>query len=184
VTFLFVGWLERFKGVYELLDAASELSAKGYEFRVIICGGGSEGQCLQARASKLGLDSIVSFLGWVHGDEKRTVLTRSDVLVLPSYSEGLPNAVLEAMAAGLGLVCSAVGGIPSLVLSSAQGLLIPPRDSKALSGAMELLVEDRRRIAEMGRLNLAHVRAYHSVEKVWPEVAAILGLDLGAHHQI
>jgi glycosyltransferase involved in cell wall biosynthesis len=96
----------------------------------------------------------VSWAGWLGPEAKRRQLARCAVFVLPSLSEGLPVALLEAMAWGRAIVATRVGGVPEVVADGAQALLVPAGDSDALSGAMELLLrrpEERERLAAAAR---------------------------------
>lgn len=152
VRFLFVGWVEREKGILELLDAARALGQRG-RFTLEIVGDGRARTEAERRAESLGLSGIVTFTGWMGGDDLLRALDRADVLVLPSRAEGLPNAVIEAMAAGLDVIASAVGNVPHVVREGIEGLLVPPDDVPALTAAMRAAIEDRaasRRRAEAG----------------------------------
>ncbi len=115
LQFLFLGWVEEYKGVRELIEAAHILDEKQFDFRIVFCGGGSLLEPLQEHGAALGLEQKIEFKGWTTGEAKLDALWASDVLVLPSYSEGLPNALLEAMSAELAVVATTVGGVPSLI---------------------------------------------------------------------
>jgi glycosyltransferase involved in cell wall biosynthesis len=108
--------------------------------RLSIVGSGTEKPALEARADALGATSSVEFLG--HRDDVPRLLAESDVFVLPSRSEASPNALIEAMAAGLPVVACAVGGNLEIVDHGRTGLLVPPHDSPALASAIASLLED------------------------------------------
>ena len=91
-------------------------------------------------AESLGLAEAVHFLG--QRQDVPDLLNAMDIFVLPSYSEGVSLALLEAMAAGLPVIATAVGGLPEVVEDGVTGLLIPPRDAEALAGALERLLAD------------------------------------------
>jgi glycosyltransferase involved in cell wall biosynthesis len=141
IRVLFLGWLEREKGIFELLQACEELQGT-VNFNLTIAGNGHAMLEANTYVNVHGLSSIVSFLGWVHGDDLNRVLASSDVLVLPSWAEGFPNALVEAMAAGLAVVTTMVGAIPSVLTDGREALLVPPRDGKALTKALRKVIND------------------------------------------
>ena len=99
------------------------------------------------------LGDIVTFRGWMGAAALRCEYTAADVFVLPSWAEGLPNAMIEALAAGLAVVVSAVGSIPDVIADGRNGLVVPPRDPRALSAALFRVVHDvelRERLANSG----------------------------------
>ena len=96
-----------------------------------------------------------------------------DIFVLPSYSEGVSLALLEAMAAGLPVIATAVGGLPEVVEPNKTGLLIPPRDPNALAGALEQLLSDSALAHQLGANARAHVRAHFSLERLGREINEI-----------
>ncbi len=149
---LFLGWLEREKGIFELLDASLSLS-RSHKFHLIIAGRGDAEEQARSFVQKKGLDDVIKFVGWVDGEAINATLERSDILVLPSWAEGFPNVIVEAMAAKLAVIVTSVGNIPDLLTDGVEALLVPPRDCNALEGAIgRLLVETdlRRRLAETG----------------------------------
>ena len=145
-----VGRLRPPKDFGTLLRALASLPADGFDAAIV--GDGPERPALERELGELGLRERVSLEG-----ERRDVpslLAGSDVFVLSSHSEGLPVSVLEAMAAGLPVVASAVGGVAELVLDGETGLLVPPADQAALAAALWRLVADaglRRRLGDAGR---------------------------------
>ncbi len=173
-VFLFLGWLEPNKGVHDLLAAAKILANAGLDFRLRIGGSGSQHGLLEKMALDLNLAQQVEFLGWIAGAAKKSVMGDADVLVLPSYSEGMPNSVLEGMAAALPVIATNVGGIPSLVIAGKTGLLVKPGQPQELAVAMQRLIENPEERIKMGLEGAAKVEQEHSVEQAWKKIGAIL----------
>lgn len=132
------------------LEAASDLRRSRPNVRFLIVGDGELRTRLEQRARDLGLDGCAHFLGWQRDLEP--IYADLDLVVLSSLNEGTPVSLIEGMAAGLPVVATEVGGVPDLVEHGKTGLLVPPGDSRSLSGAMETLLGDRDRRLEMGRL--------------------------------
>lgn len=150
VTLLSVGRLRPPKDFTTLVRAVAALDPGSARLR--IAGDGPDRTALATEVARLDLGGVVELLGQ-RGDVDE-LLAGADVFVLSSDSEGLPMSVLEAMAAGLPVVASAVGGVPELVRDGETGALVPPRDSAALAGAIRRLVVDpalRDRLGEAGR---------------------------------
>jgi glycosyltransferase involved in cell wall biosynthesis len=152
VRLLFLGTLEWFKGLAELLEALERLRLDPAvpPLELVIAGRGSAEQELRRIVERRGLDSVVRFAGLLSGREKVDALRRSDVFVLPSHTEGLPNAMIEAMAAGLAIVVTPVGSVPDVIVDGENGVLVPPRDPTALAKGLARVassVELRTRIA-------------------------------------
>lgn len=133
----------RMKGAFDLLEATRRLTRDdgAHSIRVVMAG---HGELDEARrlAAEQDLSSIVEITGWVGAERKMKLLRESDLFVLPSYHEGLPISLLEAMAAGLPVIATRVGGIPEVIRDGEQGLLIPPGDVDALVGAIRRLIDD------------------------------------------
>lgn len=142
---LFVGWVTEAKGIFELLAACRTLAQEGQRLRLHVCGNGDGFERARSYAIANGLD--VTFHGWVDEAEKRERLRAADVFVLPSHVEGFPNALVEAMAAGLPSVTTRVGSIPDFVVDGENGLLTDPRDVGALTDALRSLDDPERRRA-------------------------------------
>ena len=180
VRFLYLGYLETFKGIQHLVDAAAEVKNSNYDFTIEIGGGGGETEALKKQSCELGVDDRISFLGWVSGEKKTRAFKEADVLVLPSYSEGMPNSILEAMSSGLAIIATPVGGIPYLIPSEKHGILVKARESNELAAAMKRLIDNRQLISAMGKANEKRALENHDVNKVWPKVAEVLDIDITA----
>ncbi len=168
-----VGRLSPEKGVDLFVDACAMLARKGLRFSALIAGDGPQRAQLAARCGRLGLKSCVRFIGHVYDVE--AVYRNLDLLVLPSRSEGLPNAVLEAIRADVPVVATAVGAVPEVVGTSPAARLVTPGSAAALAEAMEGAVTHgdspdaaaaRREV--VGRLSLerrveAHLELYREI---------------------
>jgi len=139
---LYVGWLEREKGIEDLLIAARLLKESGLDFKLSLVGDGHSRQWLEAFVREHSLKDRVRLLGWQSPEEVRSHLASNDIFVLPSWGEGMPNALIEAMAARLACVCSRVGMVPDFLLDGTHALLTAPRNPQELGEALKVLIED------------------------------------------
>lgn len=151
-----VGCLAPRKDYGTLLAALGTLKSEGRRFRAMLVGDGPERAQLETLAGSLGLADRVEFLG--ERPDVERLLPQMDVFALSSREEGIPNALLEAMAAGRPSVATAVGGTPEVLTDGETGWLVPAGDAAALAGALREALEDR---AEAGRRGSA---ARHAVE--------------------
>ena len=142
------------------LEAASILHRSRSDVRFLVIGDGELRARLEQQAHALGLDACVHFLGWQH--ELGPIYADLDLVVLSSLNEGTPVSVIEAMAAALPVVATSVGGVPDLVADGKTGLLVPPKDARTLSAAMETLLNDADRRREMGHLGREAVYPMYS----------------------
>jgi glycosyltransferase involved in cell wall biosynthesis len=152
VRLLFVGWLEREKGVRELVEACARLEG-GRPFTLTLVGEGRLSEAARRQAEELGIAGAVRFTGWMQPEELVEAYRDADVFVLPSWLEGLPNAMIEAMAARLAVVVSIVGEVPTVIRDGVNGLLVSPRDPAQLTRALARVIEDdalRGRLADAG----------------------------------
>ena len=143
-----VARLQPEKGVATFLKAAARVSKASPEARFLVVGDGPLREELLGLAGRLGMEDRVRFLGY--RTDARALIGLLDVLVVPSLTEGSPLIVLEAMAAGVPVVASAVGGIPDQARHGEEGLLVPPGDPEALAGAMGELLRDPSRARLLG----------------------------------
>lgn len=154
---VFAGEVGAGKGVDVLLEAFGLLRGRGVGAPLLVAGGCADGDSLEswkARARSAGAEGI-QFLGSIGPAELAGLFSRAALFVLPSRAEGMPIAMLEAMAAGLPVVVTPVGGIPDAVQDGEQGLIVPVGDSRALADRIESLLaspEQRRRMGEKARL--------------------------------
>ncbi len=156
IRLLFVGYLYERKGVRYLLEALPVLQKNGLtEVTLSIVGTGEQRKDLEGLTKRLGIEDRVTFHGHVqNGPSLYEIFRRSDIFVIPSLGEGFPRVLYEAMANGLPIVTTNVSGIPHKMRHQETALLVPPRDLKALAGAIERLVRDhslRRKLISNGR---------------------------------
>jgi glycosyltransferase involved in cell wall biosynthesis len=136
---LYVGHVTEQKGAFDLVRAHAAGGPRVRESRLVLVGDGSGLEACRALARDLGVTA--AFVGARHHDEIATWLAACDLLALPSWNEGMPNVVLEALASGRPVVATRVGGIPDVVDSEVLGVLVSPRDPLALGRALEHVLE-------------------------------------------
>src|SRR5207244_4140922 len=170
-----VGRLVPIKGLEWLLKAAPQVLAQFPQACFVIIGDGPLLSELKELASELGISPRVVFLGTRHDIPE--CLTALDLFVLPSLNEGMGRALVEAMAVGCPVVATCVGGIPDVVTDGATGLLVPPRDDRALADAILTLLRDRRLLAAYGEAAQRRVderfdieTMVRSIERLYDEV--------------
>ena len=168
---VYIGRLAREKGLYELLQALRLALHVGVDARLTVAGDGPEAEALKRHASGLGIASRVSFAGPVFGEQKVRLLGTADVAALPSYAEGLPYALLEAMAAGIPVLATPVGAIPDVATDGMHGYLVRPRDTTAIAEAIARFAADRERLSWMSRACRRRVLAAYSIERLAAEMA-------------
>jgi glycosyltransferase involved in cell wall biosynthesis len=155
---LFLSRVERGKGIYETLEAFQALRARHPRLELCVAGGGPELTPAQRLVEERGIAGV-RFLGEVQGERKHAAFSQAEIFVLPSYAEGMPLALLEAMAHGLAVVTTAVGGIRDFFRPGRMGYLIPVRDAASLAEAVERLLADAAARARMGAANRAFAAA-------------------------
>ncbi len=160
VNFVFVGWLERTKGVSELIEAVAKLQSLTTRFRLYLVGNGSlEVEVSDAIACRR-LENVRA-LGWMQHDEVINVLGFAHVFVLPSHSEGFPNALLEAISQGLPVIATRVGGIPDSIVHDVNGMLVEMSDADSIAVSMRRYIEDPKLIPSHSRQTIARVLHLH-----------------------
>lgn len=166
---LFLGRLGKRKGVYDLVNAAAQVAKTAEDFQLLL-GGDGELDRVQALAKQLGIGDRVKLLGWVQGEEKERHLTSSMIFVLPSYHEGLPMSMLEAMAAGLPIISTQIGGIPEAVTDGVEGFLIEPGEIEALADRINRLLNDPDLAQRMGMAARRKVETTFSTNAIFPRL--------------
>jgi glycosyltransferase involved in cell wall biosynthesis len=171
-TLVFLGQFGRRKGIFDLLAALAALKDRFPEIR-LQCGGDGDIPGVVARAEELGLSDNVEVLGWVSGVAKQRVLAEGTIYVLPSYAEGLPISVLEAMEAGMPVVATTVGGIPDAIEDGMEGFLVSPGDINSLVNRISQLLQDSDLRSRMGLAAKMKVAAFFSPTSVLPQIEAL-----------
>ncbi len=175
VRLLFVGALLEKKGVQVLLDAVARLQPV-LDLRLTVVGAGPAEVCLRNRARTLGCADRVDFAGEVTIEEELTrYYLDADIFVLPSLAEGVPRVVIEAMAHGVPVVTSNVGGVPDLVRSEVNGLLVAPGSQEELATAIERLASNPRLRADLAENGLRTARQYTREAYAQAAVALLQG---------
>ena len=172
---LFLARLLREKGVFELVEAFENILTRIDNCELIIAGSGKDYEELTKR---VGNNSSITVVGHVQGKDKIDLYKKSLIYCLPSYTEGLPVSVLEAMAFGLPVITTDIGGLKDFFQDEKMGYFVKPKDVKQLSEKLELLLLDLDKIVEVGRYNFYYAneklldtvvaeRMYHHMKSVW-----------------
>ncbi len=168
VRIFYIGNLGAGKGIYDILEAAKRLKGQmTLPFQVILAGPFNdlqEEQRVRTMVADYHLSEMVIFPGTLNEREKEAAFLDADLFVLPSYSEGMPQSLLEAMAYGLPVVVSNVGGIPEVVCDGQEGLMIEPGDVDGLCRALKQLMESVECRQRMGTAARHRMAAHHTVE--------------------
>ncbi len=165
VVLLYAGYLKRGKGLEELFEAFERVAARHDEARLVLAGDGPLRDEVTARVARSAVRERIVLAGHVEHDEMVRYYHAADAIVMPSYSEGMPNTVVEGIACGLPILGTRVGGIPEAAPEGTVGVLCAPRDVAALGEGMERLVGDAALRARMGAAARAHAMGHFDAEK-------------------
>lgn len=158
---LFLGLICDNKGIFDLLDVmASHKDEMSGKVEVLV-GGAGEDERMRRFVTEHGLAGMVKPLGWVSGAEKERVLKECDVFVLPSYVEGLPISILEAMANAKPVIATNVGAIPEIVADGKSGMLFEAGDKEAMYKAIRHFMDNADDLAAFGQAGLKQVEAFY-----------------------
>jgi glycosyltransferase involved in cell wall biosynthesis len=155
---LTVGRMASVKGMPVLLDAIKQLQANHPDLKLTVVGDGPERKAFEQRAKDLGIADRVDFVGYQSQAEVRERLNETDLFVLPSFAEGVPVVLMEAMAAGVPVATTRIAGVAELVDDGTSGRLVPPGDGQALAQAIDELLNDpdkRNAFGQAGRTKVA-----------------------------
>jgi glycosyltransferase involved in cell wall biosynthesis len=174
VEILFAGLIDRQKGVFDLIRALALVTRKcpGEMVRLVIAGEGKADACRRL-ACECGVEDKVFLPGWLSSDALREAYAQADIYCLPSYVEGMPMGILEAMAFALPVVATRVGGIPDVVEDGVHGLLVQPGDVDGLAIALKRLMDDGAERAAMGAACRRRVLSRYSPEQVGIQLAQL-----------
>ncbi len=175
---LFLGAIIKPKGVYDLIESAKRLVREGFQISLTLAGDREIARA-KRQSEQAGLGGVVQFPGWLAEPQKLEVLRDSDVLLLPSYTEGLPLSVLEAMACGLPVVCTAVGGLRDLVVNGENGFVIDPGDVDALTECTARLLRNNALRRQIGRNNVGKIKNDYSLNVIAKKIGRLYDEVLG-----
>ncbi len=166
---LTVGRMASVKGIPVLLEAIKQLQDGHPDIKLTVVGDGPEREDFQRRASELGIAERVDFVGYQSQAQVRERLSETDVFVLPSFAEGVPVVLMEAMAAGVPVVTTRIAGVGELVDDGASGRLVPPGDKDCLADAINELLNDADKRNAFGQAGRAKVAAEFNIarESAW-----------------
>lgn len=161
MRFVFLGRICQLKGVYDLAEVIGRNAARWRGRAQFTIGGTGEDQKLADTLDRLGIADMVQTPGWVDGKDKQRLIDAADVMMLPSYIECLPVCLLEAMASAMPSIATEVGGIPEIITTGVNGILIPPVDHTALTAAIDHYLDHPGDVVSHGREGLARVPAFY-----------------------
>ena len=174
IKLLFVGWLEKEKGIMEIIRTFNNLIKKDYSIHLTLIGDGRIKKEAIEYVKRNNLSKNVLFKGWMESDKILEYYKNSDIFLLPSWQEGMPNALIEALACKLATVTTSVGMIPDYLTHNKSSLIIKPKDEGALNSALEKLITNsasREMISNEGYLI---AKEYFSTEKSLNKLAIII----------
>lgn len=158
--FLFLGKISKKKGIEDLLEAIKSISKhSNFNFEVLIAGNGNV-EWLKKEIINRDIEAIVKYIGWVSKNEKLDWLSKTDIMLLPSYYEGFPVSLLEGMSFSMPLIATNVGGIPLVLENNENGILIEPKNISDLEKAIMFYLENPENIKIHGRASFNKVQQY------------------------
>ncbi len=167
IKLLFLSRLVKEKGIFELIDAFKNLSKKREDIELIIAG---DGEAFSAVQERLKNQKNIKLTGFVEGEEKIELFKTSDLYLLPSYTEGLPVSVLEAMLFGLPILTTNVGGLKTFFKNEEMGYFINTKETKDIEEKIELLLSNKKKMEEISTFNYNYAQKYLTNEIVAKEL--------------
>lgn len=172
IRFLFLGLIHEKKGIFDLVEMLAR-HRDAFEGKIVIhLGGIGKVEALKSAIGQHRLESILDYRGWIGETQKAQLYREVDAFLLPSYNEGLPVCILEAMSYGLPVVATRVGGIPEIMESGVNGFLIGKADQEALYAALMAYVEDPALLQQQGLASLRLIQEYYPAQVV-PKLEAV-----------
>lgn len=164
VKFLFLGNISHNKGIFDLINLIiSKKESFNNKFELLIGGDGEINQ-LNNLIRINELYNVVKFIGWISGEEKNTIFNQTDVFILPSYNEGVPISILEAMSYGIPIISTTVGGIPEIITNGENGFLITPGSQEEIYHSIQTLIQSEKLRISMGQNNIKKVKSHFPEE--------------------
>lgn len=174
IVVLCMGRLGANKGTYDLVEAFEKALKIIPDLQLILGGDGDVDQ-VRENVSKMGLKEHVAVPGWIAGEEKTRIFKSCDIYALPSYNEGLPGSILEAMAVGVPIISTPVGGIPEAVIENRNGFLITPGDVDSLCGKIVELGQNKKLREKMGRESQKIIKEKFEINSIVGRLGEIYG---------
>ena len=160
LNLLYLGVIGQRKGIYDILNALKD-NKDFFKGKVVLrIGGNQEEEKLQACINEYGLQGMVKFEGFVSGEKKIECLNWADVYILPSFNEGLPIGILEAMSYRHPIISTPVGGIPEVVKDGVNGIMVKPGNVQEIAKAISAFVRDKKLVEEYGMHSIELVKPY------------------------
>ena len=178
-TLLCVGRLTPAKGQRVLLQAMQQLSELGLCPRLLLAGAGEDEAQLRKMVQVMGLSQQVQFLGALNSEAVRSLYLEADIFVLPSFAEGIPVVLMEAMASGLPCISSQITGIPELIEHGQNGLLMSPGDASGLCLAIKALIDHPEYAQQLANAGKNQVAKAYNLDRNLDQLAR----SFGAFHQ-
>lgn len=172
---LFLGAINQMKGCYDMVDVIKRVAEVVPDIKMVVAGAGEIEQ-VKAKAAAEGAAEYFVFPGWVRREQKERLLEESDVFFLPSYTEGMPMSVLDAMGYGLPIVTTNVGGIPRIVHEGKNGFMCEPGNTAGFAEAITQILTESNMRKNMGKHSLAIVKGHYSLENHLEEIGKVYQL--------
>ncbi len=180
MKFLFLGRLQDNKGIFDILEALLLLKKNGYDFHFSFVGNPVDGKTLDNLKNRVKYNKLnkhISIKGYVKGKEKTRQFNNADVFVFPSYTEGCPNAVLEAMAAGLFIISTDVGALKEIVIDGENGFIVRIGNVRELAEKIKKAIMDCNFVKMIGEQNRIEAFEKYEVNKIlWQIKEIYIGL--------
>ena len=169
-TVLYMSRLETRKGVYDLLEVIPRIVNEIPTITFVFAGDGDI-DAVREKIEELDIKENVKLLGWVGKERKTDVLNNADIFILPSYNEGLPMALLEAMSFGIPSIATSVGGIPELIRDGENGIIIHPGDKRQLADSILALSRDKKWRVSIGQDAFTTIESSFSLSEYYCKLA-------------
>ena len=169
---LFLGTLGQRKGSYDLIKAFKLVVDSNKYAKLILAGGGEIEEC-KSLAKKLNIEGSVIFKGWINYSEKKELLNSSKIFVLPSYNEGFPLSILEAMSVGIPVISTNIGGIPEQIVNNESGYIIEAGDINVLAEKINFLLINENSLIKLGKNSRLEYINRFKLENIVKQIEAI-----------
>lgn len=160
IKLLFLGEIGDRKGVFDLIEVINDNKEIFDDKIELTIGGNGEVEKLENIINRDNLSGIVKFEGWVAGEKKKTLLAENNIYILPSYNEGLPISILEAMSYQMPIIATPVGGIAEIVKNNENGIIVEPGNKDEIKKSLLFFIHNTNLINKMGKKSLEIVKPY------------------------